>query len=75
MLVDGVSFVEIEWASDADTIQQALQNVKSMENLHHGVTRFQVCEQLANRLTKTGYRDAGDNSEINIDDDSCTNKK
>ena len=60
MLVDGVSFVEIEWSSDADTIQQALQNVKHMEHLHDGVTREKVCQQLANHLTKTGYRDAGE---------------
>ena len=60
MLVDGISFVEMEWSSDAETIQQAMQNVKNMEHLHEGVTRENVCQQLANRLTKTGYRDAGE---------------
>ena len=60
MLVDGVSFIEIEWSSDADTTEIALQNVKSMKNLQNGVTQEGVCQQLADRLTVTGYRDAGE---------------
>ena len=60
MLVDGVSFLEIEWSSDADTTEIALQNVKSMKNLQNGITQEGVCQQLADRLTVTGYRDAGE---------------
>ena len=60
MLVDGVSFIEIEWSSEADTTERALQNVKSMNNLQNGVTQEGVCQQLADRLTLTGYRDAGE---------------